>query len=649
MKKIISLIFLATLIFSLATCSGGGVESAAILAGAQSASAPAKETGASAAAQQTTPVAPSAPAAPAVESDGPAADPGASDPAVTYITLEGDSIALQGSGATVTGSIVAINSAGTYNLSGVLNDGQVRVHTQDEGAVTLILDGVDITCSSSAPLYISDADKAVITLADGTENFITDGAAYFYENAESDEPNAAIFSNDDLTINGNGSLTVQANYKNGIASKDDLKITGGDIRVNAVNDGIRGRDSIAVKDGAITVEASGDGLQSNNDEDAEKGYVSIEGGVFNITAGMDGIQAETALLVSGGEIDIQSGGGSANSSSAENWGNWGMGNNAADDSSSESAKGLKAGVDLAVTGGAIQIDSSDDSIHSNGSLTISGGEILLASGDDGVHSDSTLEINGGTLDITRSYEGIESAAITINGGDIRVVSNDDGVNTAGGVDGSAVNGRPGQNPFAESGNYDLSINGGRLVIDAEGDGLDVNGTITMSEGVVIVNGPTNNGNGALDYLGAFNISGGLLVAAGSSGMAQAPSATSSQYSVMHNFQSPQAAGTLVHIESQDGEEILTFAPAKEYQSIVLSSPELENGSTYVIYSGGSSSGAVVDGLYIGGNYTPGAQATSLTITSMVTGAGSFGGGFPGGPGGGAPPGAPGGNPRPPGP
>ena len=166
----------------------------------------------------------------------------------------------------------------------------------------------------------------------------------------------------------------------------------------------------------------------------------------------------------------------------------------------------------------------------------------------------------------------------------------------------------------------------------------------MTGGTVIVNGPTNNGNGSLDF-SSFDISGGYLITAGSSGMAQSPSTSSTQYSVMYNFDTMQSAGTLVHIETENGEEVLTFAPAKEFQSVVVSSPELVNGSTYVVYLGGSTTGTPIDGLYSDGSYTAGSQVASFIISSMVTTLGAAGG-F--GPGGGMPPGGggmpPGGTP-----
>ena len=562
---------------------------------------------------------------------------------VSYITLEGDSISFEGSGAEVAGNVITITSAGTYSISGTLNDGQIRVDTQDSEKVVLVLNGASINNSSSSPIYVVSAEKTVITLYEGSQNYVSDGVNYVFEDSESDEPNAAIFSKDDLTINGDGSLTVTAKYNNGIVSKDALKITAGNITVTAVNDGLKGRDSVAIKDGTLTITTGADGVQANNDEDAEQGYISIEGGTLNIISGLDGIQAETSLLVSGGTLNIVSGGGSVNGEVHQEMGMGNRRDNQAvttTEDETDSKKGLKAGVDVTITGGTIQIDAADDAIHSNDSLTIDGGNLTLLSGDDGLHSDSTLEINGGELRITKSYEGIESAVITINDGIIYVTASDDGTNAAGGVDGSGMGG--GMNEFNSSMSYHTYINGGYIYVNAGGDGIDSNGPIDMSGGTVIVNGPTNSGNGPLDYTGNFTLTGGYLIAVGSSGMAQAPSTTSTQYSILQNYQTTQSAGTMVHIETQSGEELLSFVPAKEYQSVVFSSAELQNDQTIVICSGGSSSGTDTDGLYTGGEYSGGTQVASLTLNSVVTGAGASGG-FPSGPGG-NPGGQPGGQP-----
>jgi hypothetical protein len=527
-----------------------------------------------------------------VEYDSDDMDSSSSSTSTSYVRLAGNSVALEGSGATVDGNVVTITSGGTYDISGTLDEGQIVVYTQDNALVRLILNGADLTCSTSAPIYVVNADKTVVTLAEGTQNYITDGDSYIFEDAASDEPNAAIFSKDDLTINGAGSLTVEANYNNGIASKDDLKITGGSITVNAVNDGIKGRDRIGVKDGIITVNAGGDGMQSSNDVDSEKGFVSIEGGTIDITAGADGIQAETGILIIDGDITMATGGGSGISTV-------------------DSAKGLKAGVSMTIEGGTINIDCADDSVHSNGSMVINGSLLALASADDAIHAESAIEINGVDIDIMKCYEGIESADITINDGEIHLVSSDDGINAVSDDGGTPVMGLPG--PGQGGGNDHLYINGGYIVVDALGDGFDVNGSVYMANGSLIINGPVRNDNGALDYTGVFEMTGGLLVAVGSAGMAQTPSQSSTQSLMVLRYSSPQATGTMIHIETEDGEGVLTFIPTKAYQSVVLCSSQLKKGATYVVYSGGSSTGTVIDGLYAGGTYTPGTELGSVAL------------------------------------
>jgi hypothetical protein len=216
------------------------------------------------------------------------------------IVFEGDSIRTEGGGATVDGATVTINAAGTYSLSGALTDGRVIVDTEDEGVVWLILDGVDLRCSNGSPITVLSAEKAVILLAEGSENSVTDGDRYDLPDSETDEPNAAIFSTADLTISGSGSLTVLAKYNDGIASKDGLILSGGTITVTAADDGLRGKDYLVVEDTDLTVTAQGDGIKSDNEDDPQKGYIYIKSGTLHITAGEDGIQAQTDVLISSG-------------------------------------------------------------------------------------------------------------------------------------------------------------------------------------------------------------------------------------------------------------------------------------------------------------------------------------------------------------
>ncbi|MCL6458268.1 MAG: carbohydrate-binding domain-containing protein, partial [Gorillibacterium sp.] len=554
----------------------------------------------------------------------------------TAITLAGTSGTIDGAGAEAKDGSVTINAAGTYVLSGKLSDGQIVVDVQDEGTVRLVLNGVEIHDGDSAPIYVKEAEKTIITLAEGTENVVADGATYVFADAETDEPSAAIFSKSDLTINGTGKLSVTAKYKDGITSKDELRMMTGTIAIQAADDGIIGKDMVAVQEGKITIIAEGDGIKSTNDEDAEKGFISIAGGTFDIKAGSDGIQAETSMLIAGGTYTMVTGGGNENGEvKTGDRGQGPMGNNPNQSSEqgdgkatatetvqttteTPSAKGLKAGGDITINDGSFTIDSADDALHGNGNVAVTGGDLDITSGDDGIHADALVTISGGVIVITKSYEGIEGANITISGGEAHVVASDDGVNVAGGNDGSSMDGRQGQNGFSAAGSNLLIISGGTLTVDAAGDGLDSNGSMAMSGGTVVVSGPTNDGNGALDYDGDFTMSGGFLVAAGSSGMAQAPSEASSQFSMLMNFTEAQQAGTIVHLEDSAGNNILTFAPTKNYSAVVISSPDLKKDGSYTLYSGGTATGSETNGYYADGAYEGGTKVVEFKIVSSVT-------------------------------
>lgn len=573
----------------------------------------------------------------------------------TDIALAGTSAVVDGTGAEAKGGSVTITAAGTYVLSGTLSDGQIIVDNQDEGTVRLVLNGVNITDSDSAAIYIKEAGKAIITLQEGTENSVSDGATYVYPDESTDEPSAAIFSKADLTINGTGKLSVAANYNDGITSKDDLKIMAGTIEIKAADDGIVGKDLVAVQDGKISIIAEGDGMKSTNDTETDKGFIAIAGGTFDIKSDNDGIQAETSLVIDGGTYTLVTGGGNENGEvkTGDQGRGMGMGmggNRGAEsggqvagtpetpetsvppetletpetsvtttESETASTKGLKAGGDITVNNGSFSIDSADDAVHSNSNIAIKDGEFDIKSGDDGIHADALVAISGGIIDITKSYEGIEGANIAVSGGETHVVASDDGVNVAGGNDEATVGGGPQeQDQFSDSATNMLTISGGTLTVDATGDGLDSNGSITMSGGTVTVNGPTNGGNGALDFDGSFEQSGGILIAAGSTGMAQAPSEESSQYSVSMTFSEIQQAGTLVHLENSEGNTILTFAPSKNYQSVVISSPDLKEGGSYTLYSGGTSTGSEANGLYTDGEYAGGTKVVAFETSSSVT-------------------------------
>ena len=560
----------------------------------------------------------------------------------TYINL-GSNTTIEGDGATSSNNKITITKAGTYSINGTIEDGQIIVNAGDEDKVYIILDGANIKCSNSAPIYVKNAKKTILALANGSDNTITDGQTYQFEDTSSNDPNAAIFSKDDMAIIGNGKLTVNANYNNGIVSNDDLKIQSGNIIVNAKNNGIKGKDRLNITDGNITINSEGDGLKADNTSDATKGYIYIEGGKINITSGEDGIQAETDLLIANGDITIKTGGGSDNSSKSNN-GPGQMRDNmmngefpdipqdmkippttqdspetTTDSSTDESSsmKALKATNNITINGGTFNIDSEDDAIHSNSNATINNGTFEIASGDDGIHADTLLDINGGTINITKSYEGLESSTLNINDGKITIVASDDGINAAGGNDVSSNTGVAGRDKFSSSNNGLINIEGGSIYVNASGDGIDANGNIKLSGGTIFVDGPTNSGNGSLDYDGSFDITGGTLVAAGSLGMTQVPSETSSQ-KVLNISLVSQEANTVVNVKSSNGENVLTYTPSKTYSSVIISTPDIKDNTEYNVSVGGSSTGEVKNGLYSNGKYSGGTSIGSATTSSTIT-------------------------------
>lgn len=512
-----------------------------------------------------------------------------------------------GEGFTVDDQTVTITSAGTYMVSGSLTDGQLKINVDKEAKVHLIFAGVSITNANSSAVVIEQAEKVITTLAADTTNTLTDGTSYTFAEGET-EPDAAFYSKDDLSINGEGKLVIEGNYSNGIRSKDDLVLASGTYEITAKNNAIKGKDSVSIRDGNYTLTTSeGDGIQANNTEDATKGYIGIDGGIFTIQSGRDGIQAETNLSIQSAEMTVKTADGADSQSVVAD----------------ESYKGMKAGGSILLASGSYTIDSADDSIHANDSVTINGGEISAATGDDGIHADNGLTINDGTIIVNKSYEGLEASVITIAGGDIQVLASDDGVNAGGGSD-TTDSGQFGQDSFGggpgggdqADDSKEVVITGGTLSIDAEGDGLDSNGNVTMSGGIVIVNGPTQGGNGALDYNGTFEITGGTLVAAGTTDMAMNVSG-GTQRSVAITFDQSQVADTLITLQDTEGNTLLSYTPSKDFQHVVISSPDLQSAD-YTLLSGGSNSETSVYGLYQGGSVKDASELGTLSLTDTLS-------------------------------
>ena len=554
-----------------------------------------------------------------------------------YVTLSDDDITGETDGVVIDGQMVTITAEGTYIFSGTLSEGQIVVDA-DNAKVQIVFDNVDITCASSAAVYVKSAEKVFVTLAEGSQNTLRNTDEYVA--IDDNNIDAVIFAKSDLTLNGTGSLTIVSAEGHGIVSKDDLKITGGTYDITAAGHALSGKDSVRIADGTFILTAEKDGIHAENADDEEKGYIYIADGDFTITSDGDGMDASNIVQIEDGTLDITAGGGAANSlkthesdmpggpgggmpqngekldgesmpqmgekPDGENMTEMGKRpdgttppekpsqtdqsdtadetaapDNATDhqsssaettedtttDESGTSTKGIKAGGGMYLNGGTYQIDSADDSIHSNANITIADGTYTLATGDDGVHADDALIVNGGTITVTESYEGLEGLAVTINDGTIDITASDDGINTAG---------------------EKMELNGGYIHILAGGDGVDSNGDLTINGGEIYIDGPSDNGNSAIDYgdRSSAYVNGGTLVAIGSSGMAEVMSDSSKQKVLMVKLGEQMEAGNVVLTDSE-GNVIVSYTALKTYDCVIISTAEVESGATYTLTTSGT--------------------------------------------------------------
>lgn len=517
------------------------------------------------------------------------------------IQLSGSTAQCDSDAVEISGSTVTILEEGTYVLSGTLDDGMVMVNGENTDKIQLVLDGASIHSETSAAIYVAQADKVFLTLADGTENTLSNGGQFV--SVDENNIDAVIFSKDDLTINGSGALTIASPAGHGVVSKDDLVITGGTYTVTAEGQGFSGKDSVCVADGVLTVTAGKDGIHAENTDDTSLGYVYLAGGTYDITAQGDGISASGDLQIADGTFTLQTGGGSG-TVTQDSEGGWDW--NRPDQQQTEtaedtvSAKGIKAEGNLLVEGGTFQLDTADDGLHSGADLTVKGGTWDISTGDDGLHADEDATISDGTLTVATSYEGIEGRNIFISGGTIDVTASDDGLNAAGGNDGSGSGGFGGfrdKGGFEETSDSTIEISGGSIRINASGDGIDSNGSLTVTGGETYVSGPTNSGNGFLDYGGEATITGGIFLAAGTSGMAQNFGTASTQGAMLVNVSASE--GDAIVLTDSSGSQLLSWTAEKSFQCILVSCPELKQGETYTLFAGEGGQNITMDSLIYG--------------------------------------------------
>lgn len=523
----------------------------------------------------------------------------------TKITLSGDSASVSGSGAAAEGSTVTISTAGTYIVSGNLADGSITVTTSENDKIQIVLNGVKIACSSGPAIDVQSADKCFITLAEGTQNSLSDGSVFTSEDA-----NACIYATCDLTINGSGSLDVSGNYRHGVFSKDDLVVYGGSINVSAVEDGLNGKDSVKIGAGDISIDSGADGVKSSKSTNPEKGFVYVSGGSLSIDAEDDGIQAKTHLCIAGGSIEI---------------------------------------------------DAADDALHSDLEGALNGGSTSVRSGDDAFHCETKLKVNDGSFVAETCSEGYEAEWVVVNGGDTNICALDDAMNASAAdlsddsessdedTSTSTPSGESGANaaqpdgsigaPGASSANADsnerqqntapqgagqqdsatppelpsdlghapdvqgrmerggqapggqggapgasdsnclIQINGGKVVLNSQGDGVDSNGNVEINGGTLLVNGPSSDGDGAFDYDGEATISGGTVLMAGAVGMAQSFTSGTQAFALV---QASGSAGSVIEATDADGNVIATLTATRAFGCVLVSGAGVSDGDTITV-------------------------------------------------------------------
>lgn len=553
----------------------------------------------------------------------------------TYVILDNDDTIINGAGASFENSTLTITQSGTYSIKGTLSDGKIYIDCPDEEKkVKLYLNGVSVSCSTDAPLFVENSPKeTILILASGTVNSFSDTQREIPADENADYATAAIYAKDDLQIEGEGTLNVTGNFNKGIFSKNDIDIHGGVVNITSVDDGIRGKESVEIVAGRINITAGGDGIRTNESLEEGKGNIDISGGTINITSDLDCIQSVKDISITGGTFNLTANAGATEAVSGNNgmgamnpmggpggdrpggdrggkggmFGMYGGGQRPGDSSALEiqsedtpSAKGIKAEGNMTLSDGSFTVSSTDDCLHA-ANMDISGGTFNLKSDDDGIHADETVGIDSADINVSYSYEGIEGTVINIDGGKIKIKSTDDGFNAAGES--------TGMDPMKADYSCEINVTDGYIHINADGDGVDSNGNVNQSGGTIIVFGPQNGANGALDYGGTYTVSGGTLLALGAQGMAQ--SVTGDGVEVLAFTYSCQA-DTLNAITDEEGESLIGFISPKSFGTVVFASDETEKDEAYSVYSGGSFDEDGKDGVWLDGDYTKGTLVGSLS-------------------------------------
>ena len=463
-------------------------------------------------------------------------------------------------GVTVEDGTLTITKAGTYKLSGEYQ-GQIKVETADSDAVRLVLDNANITNSSGAALNVVNADEVILYSASGTTNTISDGADYTATGE--DDPDAVVYSKADLTIAGEGTLKVNGNHEDGIHTSDGLVIASGTLEVNAANTGIKGKDYVDILGGTINVTAQQDGIKSTNDTDEGKGWTRLSNGTVTVNAGDDGFKASRVVEISGGSLTVE-----------------------------QSDEGIEAQY-INVSGGDVNVTSADDGM--NASLKTSDSE----STDSSANTSDTANqqqnnqqqgsIPGGQQSGTsnQQQQGMGQPP-AMPGGNAQDGTSQNGT-TGTGQQGM---GQPPQGgmPGGGGGTFEvidaaINVSGGNITVNAEGDGIDSNGVTTLSGGTLIVNGPSQGGNAALDTNGDLLLNGATVLSGSTADMFEAPSTNSTSGYLKLTNSSGFEQGSTVQVADSSGKVVANYKVTKSnVQLVLVSSSSIVKGQSYTAYT-----------------------------------------------------------------
>ena len=462
-------------------------------------------------------------------------------------------------GVTVEDGTLTITKAGTYKLSGEYQ-GQIKVETADSDAVRLVLDNANITNSSGAALNVVNADEVILYSASGTTNTISDGADYTATGE--DDPDAVVYSKADLTIAGEGTLKVNGNHEDGIHTSDGLVIASGTLEVNAANTGIKGKDYVDILGGTINVTAQQDGIKSTNDTDEGQGWTRLSNGTVTVNAGDDGFKASRVVEIAGGSLTVE-----------------------------QSDEGIEAQY-INVSGGDVNVTSADDGM--NASLKTSNSESTDSSENtsDTANQQQNNQQQGSLPGGQQSETSNQQQQGTGQPPTVSGTSQDGKSQNGTTGTGQQGMGQPPQGgmPGGGGGTFEvidaaINVSGGNITVNAEGDGIDSNGVTTLSGGTLIVNGPSQGGNAALDTNGDLLLNGATVLSGSTADMFEAPSTNSTSGYLKLTNSSGFEQGSTVQVADSSGKVVANYKVTKSnVQLVLVSSSSIVKGQSYTVYT-----------------------------------------------------------------